>query len=206
MLNLIFDFDGVIGDTYEVAKLAHEKIRSKSKENSVFVSLDEYSATKPNHSKNHTLTTEEMTHLKLKVSEFGDFVTEQGFSLFEDFVKEIKLIGAKNQAVVSSGSQNYILPALEKTGLNFTHILAFEDHHSKEEKIELICQDWGINVGEVYYFTDTLADVYELKDIISPSKLIGVSWGYCSKDQLLTELSPENILNSPTDLPRLIAR
>jgi phosphoserine phosphatase len=50
--------------------------------------------------------------------------------------------------------------------------LAFEDHHSKEEKIEQICRDRGVDVSEVYYFTDTKADVYELQDMIAKNKLI----------------------------------
>lgn len=206
MHHLIFDFDGVIADTYEVAKFAHTEIRDKNKDSGVFVSLDQYSATKPNHSRNHILTTDEMLGLKSKVNEFGHILKRQGFDLFDDFVDKIRDLGVQNQAVVSSGSQSYILPALEKTGLEFTHVLAFEDHHSKEEKIELICRDWEIEVTEVYYFTDTLADIYELRDILHPEKLIAVSWGYCTKEQLLTELSPENILNTASDLPKVLNR
>jgi len=56
----------------------------------------------------------------------------------------------------------------------------------------------------VYYFTDTLADVYELRELLSPGKLIGVSWGFCSKAQLMTMLDEENILTTPADLSRVI--
>jgi phosphoglycolate phosphatase-like HAD superfamily hydrolase len=131
-------------------------------------------------------------------------VHKHGFQLFGDFVAEIEKLQDARIAVVSSGSQNYVLPALQKTNLNPTHILAFEDHHSKEEKIELVCRDWGIDVSEAYYFTDTLADIYELRDMIAPDKLIAVSWGYCTKEQLLTELPEENILSKPSDLTKVI--
>ncbi|MEZ4195504.1 MAG: HAD hydrolase-like protein [Candidatus Paceibacterota bacterium] len=204
MPNLIFDFDGVLADTYEVTKGTQTKMNVGNSE--AFIDFDEYIIKKPNHTKNHTLTTEEMKKLVSRVNEFGTFVHQSGFVLFDDFVQEIKKLKVTNQAVVSSGSQIYILPALAKSGLELTHVLAFEDHHSKEEKIELICRDWGIEVSETYYFTDTLADVYELQNFIHPDKLIGVAWGYCSKEQLLTELKPENILNSPADLPKLLAR
>lgn len=67
---------------------------------------------------------------------------------------------------MSSGSEEYVQPALIRSGLEPTHVLCFEDHHSKEEKIELICKDRGVNIQDVYYITDSLADVYELKDFL----------------------------------------
>ena len=122
------------------------------------------------------------------------------FGLFNDFVKEIEAIDTKYKAVVSSGSQQYVIPALSKTFIRPTHILAYENHHSKEEKIEIICQDWGCEVTDVYYFTDTLADVYELQNFLAPEKLIGVFWGYCGKDALLKALKEKHILNTAADL------
>ena len=201
---IIFDFDGVLADTYQVSKKAHQIIAEKSAQTGAFVSMDAYAASKPNHTKDHTLTLRELHDLETKVSEFGTIVLEEGFPLFEDFISEIRSLQLVHQAVVSSGSQKYILPAIAKMGLEFTHVLAFEDHHSKEDKIEHICQDWGIDPCEVFYFTDTLADVYELRDMVLPQRLIGVSWGYCSKDQLLTELSAHHILDIPADIHRVL--
>ena len=94
--------------------------------------------------------------------------------------------------------------ALAKTNINPTHILAFEDHHSKEDKIETICTDWGVTPNDVYYFTDSLADAYELQDFISPEKLIGVAWGFCGREVLLKELKPEYILDTSYDIHRVL--
>ncbi len=200
MYHLIFDFDGVIGDTREATIQALMQHAAKPSRESALEDINQYFTSKPNHTRDHTLTDDELA-LKYKwTSEFGAAVAAHGFDLFEDFVREIESIDTPHKAVVSSGSQLYVLPALTRTKIHPTHILAFEDHHSKEEKIELICRDWHVEPSEVFYFTDTLADVYELQDMISPSKLIGVTWGFCTKEQLLKELDPEHILDTPTDL------
>ena len=204
MLNLIFDFDGVIGDTYESDILARIKMNPGMSRQEAVDANGAYFSKKPNHTKNHNLSLEELDRSYKWVLEYGFLVEATNFDLFKNFVKEIELIGVANKAVVSSGSQQYVLPAVKKTNINPSHILAYEDHHSKEEKIELICKDWDVDVNEVYYFTDTLADVYELEDFIAKDKLIGVSWGFCTKEQLLMKLSVDQILNKPEDLSRLL--
>ncbi|MCA9361047.1 HAD hydrolase-like protein [Candidatus Kaiserbacteria bacterium] len=197
---LIFDFDGVIGDTWETVILAHIKKGNRSNRQEAIAEMNSYFSKKPHHTKTHSLSETELANEYKWTSEFGSIMHEIGVTLFDDFVKEIELLPTKYKAVVSSGSQNYVSPALAKTNINPTHILAFEDHHSKEEKIQLVAKDWDAELSEIYYFTDTLADIYELRDIISTNRLIGVSWGFCSKEQLLTELAEENILNSPSEL------
>lgn len=204
--NLIFDFDGVIGNTYDAWTEVQKHLSQLKGGLGAFVDMKIYASQKPNHTRDHSLTPDELAKIYERVSYGGKMVHEIGFELFNDFVGEIKLLESKNKAVVSSGSQAYVLPALAETGIEFTHILAFEDHHSKEEKIELICQDWGVEPTDVFYFTDTLADIYELKDFIHPKKLIGVAWGYCTPEQLLTELPADNILYSSSDLKKVINR
>lgn len=205
MHNLIFDFDGVLADTYEAAVECRIGVSKYSTREESIAEMNEYFGSKPNHTKDHTLTDEELKTMYDWVTNYGHLIHEHGFSLFENFIEAIKQIPNKRIALVSSGSQNYVLPALANSGLEFTHILAFENHHSKEEKIETICKDWGIAVSDAYYFTDTLADVFELQNHIDKDKLIGVSWGYCTKEQLLTELDDNHILNKPEEILSLLS-
>ncbi|MCA9354592.1 MAG: HAD hydrolase-like protein [Candidatus Kaiserbacteria bacterium] len=200
---LIFDFDGVLGNTWNA--VIHGIVASGREPDteSAIENARRYASKRPFHSKELTLSDEKLAAEYEWIRSFGKIVHDHGFTLFDDLVQEILKLEDAKIAVVSSGSQNYVLPALQTTKLQPTHILAFEDHHSKEEKVALVCRDWGIPIEDVYYFTDTLADVYELKDLIAPDKLIGVSWGYCAKEQLLTELPENNILNTPQDLPSL---
>ena len=200
---LIFDFDGVIGDTKKASAQATAIVNGMSYEDALADNM-QYASHKPNHTRSHSLSEEEMKNLYDWTVAFGTFMKESHFPLFTDFVKEIEDINSKHKAVVSSGSQLYVIPSVAQTNINPTHILAFENHHSKEEKIETICRDWGVSIQDVFYFTDTLADVYELKDCIAKDKLIGVSWGYCGKDLLLKELEDKNILNVPSDIKQIL--
>jgi len=199
---LIFDFDGVIGDTREASAHATMVTDSLNYEDAMAENL-RYSSNKPDHTRDHTKTEEEMHAGYEWTRLFGEQVLKNGFTLFEDFVREVEALDTPYKAVVSSGSQLYVIPAMSKTLIRPTHILAYENHHSKEEKIETICKDWGVSVSEVYYFTDTLADVLELQSFITPDKLIGVSWGYCGKELLLKELKENNILDYPDDIAEL---
>lgn len=202
---LIFDFDGVIGDTREASARATATVDGTDLETALANNLA-YASAKPNHVRNHTLSESEMHKIYTWTQNFGRIMHENGFPLFTEFVAAVEAIETPYKAIVSSGSQQYVIPALAKTKIKPTHILAFEDHHSKEEKIELICADWGVSVKDVYYFTDTLADVYELQNLLSEEKLIGVAWGYCGRDALLKALKPEHILDSPADFARLFVK
>jgi phosphoglycolate phosphatase-like HAD superfamily hydrolase len=201
---LIFDFDGVIGDTREASAKATALVDGTDVETAMANNLA-YASNKPRHVRNHTLTESEMHKIYTWTQQFGKAMHEGGFPLFSEFVDAIEALPTPHKAIVSSGSQQYVIPALATTTINPTHILAYEDHHSKEEKIELICADWGVSPKDVYYFTDTLADVYELQDMISEDKLIGVAWGYCGRDALLEVLKPERILDAASDLSTVLA-
>ena len=206
MKHLIFDFDCVLGDTYEAGIDIRMIINNIPTRDEAIIDLYKYFSQKPNHTRDHTLTSEELQKSYEWIKRYGELLHKKGFSLFDDFINEIRNLENTNKAIVSSGSQIYLLPAIAKTDIEFTHILAYEDHHSKEEKIEIISRDWGVTISEIYYFTDSLADVFELKDFIQEGKLIGVSWGYCSKEQLLSELAPANILDFPSDLAKIVTR
>lgn len=200
---LIFDFDGVIGDTWETAILAHIKYGSQPNRETAITEMNRYFNQKPHHTRNHSLSPEQLQKEYAWTTGYGQVMSEIGFELFTDFVTEIEKLDTPYKAVVSSGSQNYVVPALKQTSINPTHILAFEDHHSKEDKIETICRDWKVSLDEVYYFTDSLADIFELENCLQKEKLIGVSWGFSGKENLLKKISPQQILDRPSDIQRL---
>lgn len=200
--HLIFDFDGVIGDTRQASAEATAKVNGVDVETALRTNL-EYASQKPNHARDHTLSMAELHDIYTWTESFGEYMRQIDFPLFYEFVSSIETLSTSYKAVVSSGSRRYVVPNLARTNIQPTHVLTYEDHPSKEEKIELICKDWGVDPNEVYYFTDTIADVCELRDLIAPDKLIGVAWGYCGAEALRTVLDPAHILMQPSDLDLL---
>jgi len=205
-LNLIFDFDGVIGDSFEsviqaLVAMGHEVDLDAAREHVL-----NYARTKPIHTRDHSLTPEALSDEYAWVGRLGEVMKAMNIPLFEAFVQEILRIPNARIAVVSSGSESYIKPAIGRTTLKPTHILGFENHHSKEEKIEIIAKDWNVSVDEVYYFTDTKADYFELENHLDRNKLFGCSWGYLGKEELLTVMQPAQVLENFVDIHRIFKK
>lgn len=198
---VIFDFDGVIGDTYDSLILSKMKLFSEDRDYTE-KQTREYFSRKPNHIRG--AAQEDIDSASNFTELFGKEMATKEFGLFEKFVEEITSNTNLQYAIVSAGSKQYILPALEKSKLSPTHILCYEDHHSKEEKIENIVKDWNVDLSEISYVTDTLSDVYELGDFIGIKNIFGCAWGYQGKDELKTELPESQILDDFLDFNKKI--
>lgn len=197
---LIFDFDGVLGDTYDPRMEVFLEL-GKTKEE-ILTHTDQY-FTRSTHTRDSKLNSEEVISLRNWTIRFGALLHEKGFNLFDGFIKELKKIKNARMAAVSSGSVIYVKPKLENCGLKFSHILTMEDHHSKEEKVEYICRDWGISVADAYFFTDSVSDVNELGNIMDKDKIYGCAWGYQGKEKLATVLDQNHILISFSDIRKI---
>ena len=201
MKHLIFDFDGVLGDTSDSRIEVLQEMDGKSKEE-ILISSDLY-FTKSTHTRDLNMSDQALGDLQSWITKFGTLLSKKEFNLFHDFIEEIKKISDANLAVVSSGSNIYVKPRLENCGLEFSHILTFEDHHSKEEKVEMICKDWGVSVKDVYFFTDTISDVVELENLLGKNKIYGCAWGYQGRDRLLSVLEEGNVLTNFSDIGKI---
>jgi leucyl-tRNA synthetase/FMN phosphatase YigB (HAD superfamily) len=189
--HFIFDFDGVLADSWKATLESRLKMGGIANIEEARLKMISYFDKKPHHTRDTKQTQEQIDNDLTWVKKFGSYMAEAEIQLFSEFVKEVKKYKKAKMAVVSSGSQAYVLPLLKKCGLKFTHILAFEDHHSKEEKIELICKDWKVDVKNIHYFTDTKADVYELEHFLDRTKIIGCAWGFLGIEKL-SEVLPDN--------------
>jgi len=201
--HLIFDFDGVLGNTFEACIHALVEGGNEANFDDAKKHAVEYASQKPNHTRDHSLTPEELQGQKEWSRAFGEAMSKQKIELFDEFITEIAKLKNIQVGVVSSGSELYVKPAMEQSALDPTHILTFEHHHSKEEKIEMICKDWGVVVEDIYYFTDTKADVYELENFLTKGHLIGCAWGFSGKEDLESVLGREHVLETHEDIHRL---
>lgn len=198
----IFDFDGVLGDTWKIMNETKVAMGdSKTIEEAAEESLN-FFYNAPKERRGHSLTPKEIIDRRNWIVTYGKHLADGEFDLFTGFIKELKKIKNAKFAVVSSGSEQYVIPALRKSGLKFTHILGYEVNNSKEEKVEKVCKDWDIDVKEAYYFTDTRADVLELENILNKNRIIGCAWGYHGFERLKTVLPEKQILRDFKDIHR----
>lgn len=195
--HFIFDFDGVLGDTWNAMIKAVMEIDNLTMEEAI-KDMSDYAAS-PKHGRKNNLTKDELVEWMRWTDRFGRAMARIGFKLFDEFIAEIKKIENKKVAIVSSGSKLYVKDKADSSDLGFTHILTFEDSPSKEEKVETICRDWGVDVKDIHYFTDTKTDVIELKEMLG-DRIIGCSWGYNGHFGLLEVLPEEKILEDFADI------
>lgn len=198
---LIFDFDGVLADSWELLVNFQKDVDNVKKEE-IEAKFKEYFL-QPKHSKKVDFDQEKQAKQQARLDAVIPHYGSDIFPLFQGFVDEVAKINTEYLAIVSSGSNKYLLPTTATTPLKFTHVLGFEDHHSKEEKVETICKDWGVSPQEIYYFTDTVSDVIELRDFIDSTKIIGCSWGFHGYETLSTVLPKEQLLVEFEDVHNL---
>lgn len=201
MKYFIFDFDGVLGDT-DASRVEVIKEMEGKTEEQIASEKDKY-FTKSNHTRDVNLSQHQLAEIQDWTTKYGTLLHNKGFDLFEGFIAELKKIENVKFAVVSSGSFIYIKPRLEKCGLKFSHVLTFEDHHSKEEKVEKICRDWAIPVKDAYFFTDTISDVKELENLMDRNKIYGCVWGYHGAKRLSTVLDEQHILHNFSEIQKI---
>lgn len=150
MRHLIFDYDGVIADTWEIGIQALVDL-------GICNSLDKAREFRINHFSHkplHQRTTEtnqveEKEMLIMRTNQMTEYFLKKGYSLFEEFVLELKKVQNAQMAVVSSRSQKSLIPYIQKTNLPFTHVLYLEDSLSKEWKINNVINDWNVRIEDV---------------------------------------------------------
>ena len=198
----IFDFDGVLGDTWDAALDVRVAVGdAKDHKESAEMARGYFNNPSP-HTKNSKRTEKQIRDSILWTERFGHQVNGSKPGLFDGFIKEVKKYKNARYAVVSSGSKIYIEPALKKSGMKFSHVLSFENHHSKEEKIQTVCDAWGVKKEDVYYFTDTKSDVFELENFLDRNKLVGCAWGWGGIEMLREVLPEKQVLKDFKDIHR----
>ena len=203
MQNIIFDFDGVLGDTDDLFARFHLHTDSYISYEDAMKRHQNYFLT-TTHSHRDNPTQEHINTKAQWLTDFMSFAKEAELlpvPLFNEFIDILVDLNIPNKAIVSSGTQEYIIPAIQKTQLNPSHILGFEDHHSKEEKIQIVCNDWGVSPTDTIYFTDTISDVLEVQDMVGT--VIGCAWGTHGYELLSQVLPKEQILQNYQDIHRL---
>jgi phosphoglycolate phosphatase-like HAD superfamily hydrolase len=198
----IFDFDGVLADSWDLLVRFIQTWRNLTRLDAEQFLHDYF--LEPRHDK--TSGMDELAKAKQQqlLHDISSHYGSEIFPLFQGFIDELAKIKDAKMAVVSSGPTRTVKKTLSQVSLDFTHILCFDDHHSKEENIALICKDWGVDPSDIYYFTDTLADYLELKNYLNSAKIIGCSWGVHGFRTLSREIPTTQILTNFSQIHSLL--
>jgi len=198
---IIFDFDGVIADSFAAAVLANKRIcprmtpddyRRRFEEN-----INDWEAAGYGCS-------EECQHDIDFFDEYIPLMKTQVvvFPGIADVIKE--LAGSYQLAIISSTLSEPISEFIERNELAsfFPDILGNDVHQDKAEKMQMLFAKYGNQPVECVLITDTLGDMKEAAR--AGVGVIAAAWGFSRKDALLRG-RPFRLVEQPAELLGAIA-
>ena len=191
---IIFDFDGVIGDTFDisfqVAKQLHPNITQQDFLNYLMGNVYE-KATVQFTEKDIPIFFEKQKQA---------FTSKNLFQVRPMLDK----LSEKYQLFIISGTIDdnikYFL-SLDNLGRYFQKILGATTHRSKVERFKMIFSEFSLAPEECLFITDTVGDIIEAREANVES--IAVTWGYHSEKLLLNQ-RPRAIVHNPNELLTVI--
>ena len=201
MNHIIFDFDGVLARSLEDntnMNLKFNKFPGMTRTELDQMVIDRFS--QPRHDRSKVISEVERQEILDFSVDIANMTLACENTIFQTFIDSIKKLTDCRFAIVSSGSELYVKKYSSEFGINFDYVLTVEDSLSKEDKVETVCQNWGIEVKECNYITDTVSDVLELREIMDKNKILGVAWGWSGLDRLKKVLPENQILVDQQDI------
>jgi phosphoglycolate phosphatase-like HAD superfamily hydrolase len=200
---VIFDFDGVIFDTidiaYDIVKETCDK-HCKVKINSMKDFLKLYKTNFYEAMKK--MGVDDMGAIKKEQIDRLRKVKPKPFKGIKNVLKKLKQ--THKTAVVSSNFQDIMEMDLKRENMMglFDIIIGADKIESKIKKIKFILKKFNLDESEALFVTDTSGDLKEAKE--AGISTMGVAWGFLPKEELLKE-SPDYIAERPEDIIREMA-
>ncbi|PIR78347.1 MAG: hypothetical protein COU28_02115 [Candidatus Magasanikbacteria bacterium CG10_big_fil_rev_8_21_14_0_10_36_16] len=188
---IIFDFDGVLGDTcamsIEVCRVFKPGLTDES-------FLNQYNGNVYHDNNKIRFTDEE-----------SDFFFQEMNKRFEEkhlfpFKKDLPLLGDQYSLFVVSSTRESSLEKYLKCGdllEIFEWLMGSETHRSKVVKFKMIFEKYNLKPEECLFFTDTLGDIREANEVGLP--VVGVTWGF-QDHETLKKGNPRKIISEFEEL------
>lgn len=171
---VIFDFDGVIHDTMELAFNINKIIFPG-------LTINEYKDFFNGNCYEHEKITPEAAkkYFKLQENEFKNLKIER-----EIKNELLKMKDKFNLFIVSSNSGMTLNNYFENNDILhiFKEVLGVESHKSKIEKFKLLMDKYNLNRDNCIFITDTLGDILEANKV--DLRTIAVDYGFHERERL----------------------
>ncbi|MBI4087061.1 HAD-IA family hydrolase [Candidatus Kaiserbacteria bacterium] len=196
---ILFDFDGVILDSYKIAFAAQnvvcpdctEEQYRQLFEGNIFeqISMGSIHTNRCHHA-------DFWDHYIPQLKDEGTLVP--GMDAVISALAEVH-----RMIIVSSGQTPFIENFLAENALleYFSAILGNNVHKSKEEKIRMVFETHGVSASDCVFVTDTVGDVREADKMGVGA--IGVTWGYHEPERF-SKVDHFRLVHTPESLPSAI--
>lgn len=203
--HILFDFDGTIADSRELAMRVINEIAVSNKINTITEEEFRELIKIP--------LTERFKKLKVPMYKIPKFAIE-AVSRMKGRINEVNLIDGieelvhtlkKNNykiSILSSNSKENIIGFLKVNNLNiFDFVYSEKNLFGKDKSIKKFLKSNNLKNDEILYIGDEMRDIDSCKKI--GVKIIAVTWGYDSFD-LLSKGLPEFIVHNPCEVLGII--
>jgi len=193
MKAIIFDFDGVLADTYDFSM-------GLAKEVGHDVSHEDWKA----HHDGNCLEKPRIAFTKKSAGSFFSKYSERILNvkpfLSLENIKTLK--GISPLHIISSTKEKAIINFLNHNKLNyFDEVLGVDFHKSKVEKFKYLLNKYNLKSEEVAFISDTLGDILEANRV--NVKTIAVDYGFHDKERLMKG-NPFKIVSNYDELLKVI--
>jgi len=203
--NIVFDFDGTIVDSIDLAVELYNELAEKyrflkiNKEDFEYLrSLSVIEKCKALHVPLYKLPVFGIEFMRNYRKSLGSLKTFDGIN---EVIIELKGKGYKLN-IISSNSHENVSELLKNNNIDlFDSINCISSIFGKDKAIHNFIKKYSLNREELVYIGDENRDVIACK--VNQIKVIAVSWGFDSIE-LLTRARPDFIVNSPPEIVGLI--
>lgn len=199
---VIFDFDGVIADTFDAVYKVVEKACASGVTEEDY--RDAYSGNIYAWASDPLLHSRGCRHELFE--ELLPGYVENLSQLFLGIDSSLAKLALKYDLHVVTSNSSLVAEAfLGKYGLRglFGEVLGRDFSKSKVVKLQKLQDVHGVDKSSSVYITDTVGDILEVRDAGYSS--LAVTWGYC-KEEPLASARPAGIVRSTVDLPGAVER
>jgi len=193
---ILFDFDGVIADSFRPAFEIQKKICPHMTEETY---RKRFEGNINDWEEPINVHTKECRH---EIDFFAEYIPRMKKEVqIVPGMKEVIIELEKNYTliVISSTISSPIQEFLEGHGLanHFVQIMGNDVHKSKVEKIKMVLDKYNVGSQDCVFITDTLGDMHEAEKMSVGA--IGVAWGFNAPETLLRG-KPFRIVEKPNNL------
>lgn len=193
---IIFDFDGVIVDSFEVAFKVNQLARPT-------ITRERYRAMFNGNIADAKMEDKKVNEINF-FHEYGERF--KNLSINPDIKDVIIKLSKKHRLFVISSTINSIIKEyFKRHGLldAFTEILGFDIETSKVKKFNMIFKKYNINPRQTIFLTDTSGDINEAKEA-KINFIVGLLGGY-QNEESLEKAKPNVIVKDFNDFFNLIS-
>jgi phosphoglycolate phosphatase-like HAD superfamily hydrolase len=199
---LLFDFDGVIADSFPLASSLALKYCAQNTIESYRTSFEGNIHIETEKQKEEASFATHGPECNHDMDWWGEY--EQGMrsvAIPAGMDEVVRALAARYRlAIITSSKAAYIREFLARFGLAdaFEDILDVDVHTHKTKKIELLFERHGNTAADYLFITDTLGDIREAREHAVAS--IACTWGFHPR-ATLEKGEPFRIVDTPQDIP-----